>query len=211
MFWMHTFGLRSRARPQPVQVRIHINIMGWRNRTKLSSARDVEKLQAVVNAFAETLDDLLLPHEMTILENMKAANLMTYETSQRNSDDSAPLEHLANARAVTVLAIPGSHPAALFAITSSFTMVITNNGTAAIMFPFAIAIAAPLGVSPRPFVIAVALGASTRFASPIGYQTNLMIYAPGGYRFTDFLRIGLPLNLIILIIATALIPLVWRF
>ncbi|NIA12491.1 MAG: SLC13 family permease [Nitrospiraceae bacterium] len=101
--------------------------------------------------------------------------------------------------------------AALFLVTSAFTMLITNNGTAAIMFPFAVAIAAQLGVSPRPFVMAVALGASTCFASPIGYQTNLMVYAPGGYRFTDFLRIGLPLNIIMLITATLLIPLVWHF
>ena len=101
--------------------------------------------------------------------------------------------------------------AALFAVTSTFTMLITNNATAAIMFPFAIAIAGQMGVSPRPLVMAVALGASTCFASPIGYQTNLMIYAPGGYKFTDFLRVGLPLNIIMLITATLLIPLVWHF
>ena len=99
--------------------------------------------------------------------------------------------------------------AAVFVLTSIFTMVVTNNAAAALMFPFAIAIATQLNVNPRPFAIAVALGASTCFMSPIGYQTNLMVYAPGGYRFSDFARVGLPLNLIILVFATLLIPLVW--
>lgn len=99
--------------------------------------------------------------------------------------------------------------AAVFVLTSMFTMLVTNNAAAALMFPFAIAIAVQLDVNPRPFAVAVALGASTCFMSPIGYQTNLMVYAPGGYRFSDFARVGLPLNFIILVLATLLVPLVW--
>ena len=68
-----------------------------------------------------------------------------------------------------------------------------------------------LGVDPRPFVMVVALIASASFLTPIGYQTNLMVYGPGGYRFTDFTRVGLPLSVLLLLAATLLAPLVWPF
>jgi len=66
-------------------------------------------------------------------------------------------------------------------------------------------------VSPYPFMIAIMMAASTSFATPIGYQTNLMVYGPGGYRFVDYLRIGLPLNVVIGITAILLIPRLWPF
>lgn len=99
----------------------------------------------------------------------------------------------------------------VYLMTSVFTELITNNAAAALAFPFAVSIADELGVSPRPFVIAIAFAASASFVTPIGYQTNLMVFGPGGYRFTDFVKIGLPLNLILLCVATLLIPLVWPF
>ena len=77
------------------------------------------------------------------------------------------------------------------------------------MFPFALSIAASLGVSPMPFAVAVMFAASASFATPIGYQTNLMVYGPGGYRFTDFLRLGLPLQVVAGIVTLVTIP--WFF
>jgi di/tricarboxylate transporter len=99
----------------------------------------------------------------------------------------------------------------VYLMTSFFTEIITNNAAAALSFPFAIAIAQQLDASPRPFAIAVAFAASASFVTPLGYQTNLMVFGPGGYKFVDFVRIGLPLNLILLTIATLLIPWAWPF
>ena len=89
--------------------------------------------------------------------------------------------------------------------------VVTNTAAAALMFPFALAMAAGLGADPRPFAMVVALVASASFLTPIGYQTNLMVYGPGGYRFTDFTRVGLPLSLLLLVVVTLLAPVVWPF
>ena len=101
--------------------------------------------------------------------------------------------------------------AAILIVTSVFTSMITNNAAALLMFPFAITIALDIGVSPRPFAIAVALGASSCFITPLGYQTNLMVYGPGGYKFTDFLRVGLPLNILLILIGVLLVPAIWPF
>ncbi len=101
--------------------------------------------------------------------------------------------------------------ALVFLLSSVFTEIITNNAAAALMFPFAISLALQLGVDPRAFAMAVVFGASASFATPLGYQTNLMVYGPGGYRLTDFIKAGLPLNLILLVTATLLIPVFWPF
>lgn len=101
--------------------------------------------------------------------------------------------------------------AAIYLVTMVLTELLSNAAAAALMFPFALAIAGQLGVSPRPFAISIMFAASLAFATPVGYQTNLMVYAPGGYRFTDFTRVGLPLNFIVWIIATAMIPIFWPF
>lgn len=99
----------------------------------------------------------------------------------------------------------------VYLTTTLFTEVVTNNAAAALMFPFAVALAGELGVDPRPFVMTITFAASASFITPLGYQTNLMVYAPGGYRLTDFVRIGLPLNLLMMTVATLLIPWVWPF
>ncbi len=101
--------------------------------------------------------------------------------------------------------------ASVYVMTSFFTELVTNNAAAAIMFPFAVSMAMSIDSDPRPFVMAVTLAASASFISPLGYQTNLMVYGPGGYEYRDFVRVGLPLNLILLTIAVLLIPLVWPF
>jgi di/tricarboxylate transporter len=86
--------------------------------------------------------------------------------------------------------------------TSALTELVTNNAAAVVMFPIAIAVAEPAGLDPRAIAIAVAVTASTSFLTPIGYQTNTMVYGPGGYRFTDYLRLGIPLNITVLTVVT---------
>ena len=84
-----------------------------------------------------------------------------------------------------------------------------HNAAVALMFPIAVATANELGVDPRAFVMAVAVSGACAFASPVTYQTHLMVYGPGGYRFSDFVRVGLPLDLLCAVIAIAIIPLFW--
>ena len=93
--------------------------------------------------------------------------------------------------------------------TMCLTELITNNAAAVLMFPVATAAAAQAGLDPRGFAIAVALGASASFLSPIGYQTNTMVYAMGGYRFTDFTRLGLPLTVLVVVVAGLVLPIAW--
>jgi len=89
------------------------------------------------------------------------------------------------------------------------TEFLSNNAVAVLYTPIAIELARQLGVDPRPFVVAVMFSATLAFATPVGYQTNMMVYGPGGYKFTDFTRIGLPLNIITWLLCSALIPLLW--
>ncbi len=116
---------------------------------------------------------------------------------------------------VVLGAVDGMGPRALLAavylFTSCLTGFITNNAAAALAFPVALSAAQGAGLDPHPFVIAVAVAASASFASPVAYQTNMMVYGPGGYRFSDFPRVGLPLHLLYLLGSVTIIPLVWRF
>ncbi len=101
--------------------------------------------------------------------------------------------------------------ATIYLVTMIFTELLSNNAAAVLMFPFGLAVAHQMGISPRPFCVAIMFAASLAFATPIGYQTNLMVYGPGGYKFSDFTRIGLPLNIILWVICVALIPILWPF
>lgn len=110
-------------------------------------------------------------------------------------------EHLQN---ILMLAL-------IYVITSAFTEFLSNNAAVALMVPIALGIATTLGVDPRPFVISTCIAASASFATPIGYQTNTYVYGVGGYKFADFTKVGLPLNLICLAITVCVVPLVWKF
>jgi di/tricarboxylate transporter len=106
---------------------------------------------------------------------------------------------------------PTATMAAIYFGTMVLNELISNNAAAALAFPFCLESARLLGANERPFIMAVTLAASYAFASPIGYQTHMMVYGPGGYRFTDFVRVGVPLNLLMMTAAVILIPLIWPF
>jgi di/tricarboxylate transporter len=101
--------------------------------------------------------------------------------------------------------------AVLFIITNIFTELITNNAAAALSFPIALSLSTQLGINPMPFFVVICMAASASFSTPIGYQTNLIVQGIGNYKFTDFVRIGLPLNIITFLISVFLIPLIWPF
>lgn len=117
--------------------------------------------------------------------------------------------------AQSLIGVAGGHPwvvlAAVYFITMVFTEIITNNAAAVLVFPIALSTAESLGVSFMPFIITIMIAASAGFATPIGYQTNLMVYSPGGYRFSDYMIVGIPLDILMMIITVALTPLVWPF
>ena len=98
---------------------------------------------------------------------------------------------------------------AVYFLTTTLTEFVSNNAIAVIMAPIAIALAGATGVDPRPLVVAVMIAASACFATPIGYQTNMLVYGPGGYAFTDFIKVGLPLNLSLGVVVCLTIPFLW--
>lgn len=101
--------------------------------------------------------------------------------------------------------------ALVYIICSLFTEIMTNNAAAALMFPIAISVAQHLGVSPMPFIVIICIAASASFCTPIGYQTNLIVQGVGGYKFSDFFRMGLPLNILVASLSIGLVPLFWPF
>lgn len=101
--------------------------------------------------------------------------------------------------------------AMIYLITTTLTEVMSNNATAILMTPLAINLGEQLGIDPRPLVVAVMFAASASFATPIGYQTNTLVYSAGGYRFSDFLKVGVPLNILMMLAAMITIPIFWSF
>ncbi len=129
---------------------------------------------------------------------------LALETTNAAGQIAAQTASLANGSPWVALAI-------IYLVTLIVTELITNNAAAALMFPFALKTAAELNVSYMPFMIALMMAASAGFATPIGYQTNLMVYGPGGYKFSDYLRIGVPLDILVAIVTIALAPLAFPF
>ncbi len=130
----------------------------------------------------------------------------------------AALDNTGAAAGLSRLIVEGAGPwgphavlAVVYLATTLLTAVMSNNATAVLMTPIAFQAAAALGVDPRPLVVAIAYAASASFMTPVGYQTNLLVYGPGGYRFADYVRVGTPLNLLFWAIAVLLIPVFWSF
>lgn len=98
---------------------------------------------------------------------------------------------------------------AVYLLTTVLTEMVSNNAVAVVVTPIAIGLGQTMGIDPRPLVVAVMVAASASFATPIGYQTNTLVYGPGGYRFTDFMRVGIPMNIMMAIIASITIPFIW--
>ncbi|MFW2365344.1 MAG: SLC13 family permease [Desulforhopalus sp.] len=98
---------------------------------------------------------------------------------------------------------------AIILLTSICTQILSNNATAVLLLPIAISTALGIGVDPKPFIVGICFGASACFATPVGYQTNLMVYGPGGYSFMDYMKLGIPLNIFVVVASTLCIPLIW--
>jgi di/tricarboxylate transporter len=121
----------------------------------------------------------------------------------------------AGALADSIISLAGGNPWAtlvlIFTATALLTAIATNNVAAVLAFPIALSAAHHMNVDVMPFAITIMVAASASFATPIGYQTNLMVYNAGGYRFADFMRIGLPLTLLVGLVTVGLVPLIWGF
>lgn len=119
--------------------------------------------------------------------------------------------HLASGMMGFLASNPHLALAGIYVATWVLTELVTNNAAAVLIFPIALSVASSLGVSYMPFIFVIIMAASASFSTPIGYQTNLMVYGPGGYHFTDFTKIGLPLNLLVAALTLLLVPIIWPF
>ncbi len=123
---------------------------------------------------------------------------------------SGAVEMIATAASPYLMALPPFLVVlAIYSLASLLTEMVSNNAVAVVMTPIAIGLATALGVDPRPLVVAVMIAASASFATPIGYQTNTLVFGPGGYKFADFLRFGIPLNVTLAPVVAFVIPLIW--
>ena len=132
----------------------------------------------------------------------RLASMPGLEVVGSTSDGEEAIREIAGLNPHVVLAV-------LYLCTSLMTEMVSNNATAIILAPIALSIATHLGVDPRPFLVAVAFASSAAFMTPISYQTNMMVYGPGSYRFTDYTRFGVAMNLGLWLLAVMLIPKIW--
>ena len=111
--------------------------------------------------------------------------------------------------------LPEKQPYVLLGLVYLITMILTeissNTATVIIMTPIVMALTTQIGIDPRPFIFAVCFAASSSFSTPVGYQTNLMVYGPGGYKFSDFIKVGIPLSITLSFMAVLFIPKIWPF
>lgn len=146
----------------------------------------------------------LRPQILVLIAGMVVIGIAMEESGLASSATGMLLEQLNGVKPLTALII-------LYALTMVLTELLSNATVAVLVTPVAVALAESLGVSPRPFIVAVMLAGSAAFATPFGYQTNVIVYQMGGYRYMDFVRAGLPLNLITFAVAVAAIPVFFPF
>lgn len=158
---------------------------------------------------------MILTRSCSVAQAMKGLDLPVLITIGASFALGTALEKTGVAAFVAhnVLALADGKPWLLLALTylvvSVLTEIITNNAAAIIMLPITLAMTAAAGLNPEPFVMALMMAASASFATPLGYQTNMMVYGPGGYRFSDFLKVGIPMNLVCGVTTIIAIPLIW--
>ena len=168
---------------------------------------------ALLGAFALVLSGVLTPAEAKNAVDLDVVLVIAGAFGLGAALQASGLAELAAAFLIAGFGGWGAK-GALFGIvltTVALISVITNNAAAVLVFPIAMSTAADLGLDPRPFAIAVAIAASASFLTPVAYQTNIMVYGPGGYRFTDYTRLGLPLTIIVVAITVMLVPVLWPF
>ena len=166
---------------------------------------------ALLGAFALVLSGVLTPAEARNAVDLDVILVIAGAFGLGAALQASGLAELAAAFLVAGFGGWGA-TGALFGIvvtTVALISIITNNAAAVLVFPIAMSTAADLGLDARPFAIAVAVAASASFLTPVAYQTNIMVYGPGGYRFTDYARLGLPLTVIVVAVTVMLVPVIW--
>jgi di/tricarboxylate transporter len=168
---------------------------------------------ALIGALAMVLTGCLAPEEAYQAVDWKIilllAGILPLGLALQQSGAAAWLAR--NALEPVIAMGPVAVLAVLYILTASLTETMSNNAAAVLLAPIALSSAAVLHADPHPFLVAITFAASTSFATPIGYQTNTMIFAPGGYRFSDYARVGIPLNFVFWGLAVILIPVLWKF
>src|SRR5690606_30056982 len=172
-------------------------------------------LISMLNASLLAVGAMLLTGCLTVSQAEKSLDLPVLITIAASFALGTALEKtgVAATLAANIVALSGGRPALLLVLiyvaVTLLTETITNNAAAVIMVPLALAITQQAGLDPEPFMLAIMIAASASFATPLGYQTNLMVYGPGAYRFSDFLRAGIPMNFVVGITALTTLLLFW--
>lgn len=166
---------------------------------------------ALLGAFALVLSGVLTPVEARNAVDLDVILVIAGAFGLGAALQASGLAELAAAFLVAGFGGWGATGALLGIVLTTVALIsiITNNAAAVLVFPIAMSTAADLGLDPRPFAIAVAVAASASFLTPVAYQTNIMVYGPGGYRFTDYTRLGLPLTAIVVVMTVMLVPVLW--
>lgn len=170
---------------------------------------------SMLNAALVAVAAMMLSGCLTVSQAEKSLDIPILITIAASFSLGTALETsgVAAALAQNIVALSGGRPWLLLVLTYAtvtlLTETITNNAAAVIMVPLALAITQQAGLNPEPFMLAIMIGASASFATPLAYQTNLMVYGPGGYRFSDFLRAGIPMNFVVAITALTVLLLFW--
>lgn len=205
---------------QELDVKIHLHPRWWLSTVVIPAVMVLAAtgVLPILTAAILAVVVLLLLRVFTIQEAYKSvdwtvifllAAILPLGLAMENSGLAATIGH--RLAATTAPIGPSAVLAIVVLVTILLTELISNNSAAVLMVPIAFSIAGELGVDPKPFMMAVAFGASMSFITPIGYQTNTMVYGPGAYRFTDYTRAGAPLTVVFWVVTSLMIPLVWPF